>query len=528
MVESAGAARGHRRAVRSPLGARDLGAPDLLLPAGLAVVAAVVALLRGFDATLSRDLGLYAYAGVAFADGDPPYVGVFNRAGPLAHVLPAVGVAAARVVGADELLGIRVFFLLLSVASVPVAYWLVRDVFGSRAAGVVAAVTLAAFPAVTALATGGPREKTPMVLLMLLALWALAHRRWFLAGVLVALATLVLQIALSPLLPPAALAAWWLAERGRFRALATVAAGGATAAGVAVGCFVLVGQLPALVDGFLVANARYTTGRGFLARPAHVWSRLGDGYGAFVWLLLGGLVVLVVLAVVLMAAPSRRADTRSRFVSACAVGSVVGLVWCGRDFDSWPDTYLLLPFTVLGLGGGAWALLALLARVDRRVAVVATVAWTVLALVLGATYSVAGREDGLELQRRSVAAALSVLPGAAITSIEAPEALVLAGQRNPTRHQMFSEGTKKYIADTWPGGFRGFTRWLETRPQQLVAVSRRRADRWGRILAPRYHWVGGAPGMVWLVDSGVDRAVREELRVALRAVCRNSLCPDHG
>ena len=518
MVESAGAGRGRHRSIRSPFCAEDL------LPAGLAVAAAVVALLRGFDAPLSRDLGLYAYAGVAVADGVPPYVGVFNRAGPLAHVLPAVGVVAARVVGADELLGIRVFYLLLSVASVPVAYWLARDVLGSRAAGVVAAVTLATFPAVTALATGGPREKTPMVLLMLLALWALAHRRWFLAGILVGLVTLVLQIAIFPLLPPALLAAWWLAERGRLRAVTAVAAGGATVAVVTVGCFALVGQLPALLDGFVVANARYTTGRGIFARPAHTWSRLGDGYGVFLPVLLGGLVALVVVAVVLAATSGRRADASSRLLAACAAGAVVGVLWCGRDFDSWPDSYPLVPFAVLGLGGAAWAVRD---RVDRRVAFALTAAWTVLALGAGATSSVARREDGLERQRQSVAAALSVLPGAAITSIEAPAALVFAGQRNPTRHQMASGGMNRYIGDTWPGGMRGFVRWIRGRPQQLVAVYSRR-ERWAGLLSPRYEPVGRAPEIRWFVDTSLDPEVRKELRVALRAVRRDITGTDAG
>ena len=50
----------------------------------------VVYTLRGFHGVLTRDLGVYSYAGQQVADGVPPYLGSLNRAGPLAHVLPGL------------------------------------------------------------------------------------------------------------------------------------------------------------------------------------------------------------------------------------------------------------------------------------------------------------------------------------------------------------------------------------------------------------------------------------------------------
>lgn len=46
---------------------------------------------HGFQDGLSRDAALYVYAGQEVADGQAPYVGVLNRAGPLAHLLPGLG-----------------------------------------------------------------------------------------------------------------------------------------------------------------------------------------------------------------------------------------------------------------------------------------------------------------------------------------------------------------------------------------------------------------------------------------------------
>jgi hypothetical protein len=105
------------------------------LTAVTCAVALAVYLPHGFDGYLTRDLGLYSYGGQLVAEGVPPYVGTLNRAGPLAQLIPGVGAFVARTVGADDLLGMRVLLMLLSVACVGVAYLLGRDVFRSRAAG---------------------------------------------------------------------------------------------------------------------------------------------------------------------------------------------------------------------------------------------------------------------------------------------------------------------------------------------------------------------------------------------------------
>src|SRR5262245_62834893 len=84
---------------------------DPLIPV-VGLTSLLVYVLHGFDGALRRDVGLYIYGAQRFLDGDPPYVGVLNRAGPLAHMLPAVGIGFGRMVGMNDLLGARIFFLL--------------------------------------------------------------------------------------------------------------------------------------------------------------------------------------------------------------------------------------------------------------------------------------------------------------------------------------------------------------------------------------------------------------------------------
>ena len=217
----------------------------------VAAVSVVVYTLHGFHGALTRDLGVYSYAGQQVADGVAPYVGILNRAGPLAHVLPGVGVLIARVGGFDDLLTMRVLFMLIATACVATTYLLGRDLFRSRGAGLVSAGTLLAFHGFIQYASNGPREKTPMTLFIICALWALTRRWWFTAGVFVSLATLCLQTAFFSTFVAVVVGALLIAQGGRLRALGRIALGGLVPMGVLGVWFALAGSLGAAIDGFV-------------------------------------------------------------------------------------------------------------------------------------------------------------------------------------------------------------------------------------------------------------------------------------
>ena len=100
-----------------------------------------------------------------------------NRAGPLAHAIPAIGVLLARGLGLDDLYTMRIFFMLIAVACVCAVYLLGRDAFRSRLAGVVTASAFLTFSGFIHYASNGPREKTPMTLFIVGILGFLAT--WF-------------------------------------------------------------------------------------------------------------------------------------------------------------------------------------------------------------------------------------------------------------------------------------------------------------------------------------------------------------
>ena len=280
-----------RRSTAGPQeGARPARIDPLVLV--VAVVSVIVYTAHGFHGALTRDLGVYSYAGQQVADGVPPYLGILNRAGPLAHAIPGLGALLARLGGFDDLLTMRVLFMLIATAAVCATYVLGRDLFGSRAAGLVSAGGMLAFHGFIQYASNGPREKTPMTLFVVLALWAVTRRRWFAAGVCTSLATLCLQTAFFSTFAAVAVGVLLVADTGRVRALVRVALGGLVPVAVLGAWFALAGSLREAVDAFYVINRDYTVPDPVADDLDQVWLGLQEAYGVTVWLLVGGAAAL--------------------------------------------------------------------------------------------------------------------------------------------------------------------------------------------------------------------------------------------
>jgi hypothetical protein len=491
-------------------GLRRVGVDPLVLAVG--AVSVVVYVLHGFHGVLTRDLGIYSYAGQQVADGVPPYLGVLNRAGPLAHVLPGVGALVARVGGLDDVVTMRVLFMLMATAAVCLAYVLGRDLFRSRAAGLVTASAMLAFHGFIQYASNGPREKTPMALFVLGAMWAVTHRRWFAAGVLTSLATLCLQTAFFSTFTAVVVAVLLLAPGERLRSLVKVAAGGLVPVLVLGVWFALAGSLRATYDGFYGINRRYTVPNPLTADRESVWEDLQVAYGVSVWLLLAG---PALLALVSLAAASRRARAAQPglvVLPAMTAGLLAGLWWILQEYDAWADLFPVLPFAALGLGAAyAVAVRALAPRWQVATAGVLAGAAVVVALAHATT----NRDDSLDDQREATDAVLATLPdGATITSIEAPQPLVLTGRTNPTRYQMFRSGLQDYMDDTWPGGLVGFQEDLVADGPDLVAVGATVSQRWRASLQPEYVYVGSAPLWDWYARDSLGEDAIADLRDA--------------
>jgi hypothetical protein len=470
----------------------------------IGVTALIVYSLHGFDGFLQRDPAIYAYGGQQVVEGVPPYVGLLNRAGPLAHLIPAIGVAVARAVGFEDLLGMRLLFMIIAVACVCAVYALARELFASRLAGLVAAAAFLSFHGFIKLATYGPREKTPMVFFLVCALLAVAKRWWFVAGFSLSLATLVWQPAFFVGLTAAISTVIALRASERLQALIRFVVGGLVPASVCVIYFAVAGALKEFIDAFLLINARYTIAAPLLTDFAKKWSRTQGAYGVSLWVMGVGLAALAILTFLAIRRGGWRAPAR---IPVAAVGAAffAAIAWSFRDFNSWPDAFLFLPFAAVGIGGIAKELTE---RLPARAALLLCLTSVVAAVAVAATYSTTHRGQALELQRASVAAMLEQLPSdVSIQSIGAPEPLVLSRSTNLTRHQIFVDGLDQYINDTWPGGLRGFARWVGREEPTIVSMNRNRVPRWLRATIKReYRWAGQA-GWTWYVHRSVGPVV---------------------
>lgn len=525
-TEGTVAAGGHTRdekphpPIRSSPLVRPAVRPGRLDPVCWLVVAlsAVVYSLHGFEAAMDRDVGIYAYGGQQFIDGVPPYESIFNVTGPLAHMLAGIGVLSARIFGIDDVLAMRIVYLVFSCLTVAAIYALTRELFRSRLIGLVGASAFLSFLTFVHYATSGPRAKTPMVLFGVLCLLLTTRRRWVLAGVTGGLATLVWQPAV--LFPLAAVAMALGSDDGRRRwhALAAVIAGGAMPLAASLVYFGVTGSFGAFIDGYVIANVRHVgpSAGGLLTRVGRVARVIADGYRESAIVVGVGLATLpLVLAWRLVrAADGLTTVWRDRFTPVFVAG-LLALAWSLFDFQGPPDAFLLLPFAACGAAGLVHGVARL---TPQRVSVVLAVGTILGGVVLATWLSATTRSHALTTQRGSVEQLLAAMPpGAELMSFGAPEAMVLAQRTNPHPYLILIRGLDGYLDATWPGGLSAFVGQLREDPPEVVARGNRafgtRSEPIQRWLREEYVEVGrvpGVPGWRWLVH---ERAAGE-----LRAV----------
>jgi hypothetical protein len=259
--------------------------------------------------------------------------------------------------------------------------------------------------------------------------------------------------------------------------------------------FALVGALKEFIEAFLVINARYTVSSPLLFNLPRKWAQM-HAYGITLWVFLAGLTALVILTFVALWRGGWRAPARIP-IAAVGAASFAGIAWSFRDFNSWPDAFVLLPLAAVGIGGIAKELID---RLPAKAPLVICLAWAVASVAVATTYSLTRQGHALPRQRAQVARILDILgPDISMQSIGAPGPLVLSGKRNPTRHQTFVDGLNEYINDTWPGGLRGFARWVGRQEPTILALNKG-VPRWLRGTIEReYRWAGPATGWTWYV-----------------------------
>ena len=484
-------------------------------PVLAAAVALVVYGLHGFEGLLDRDRGTFVYGGQQFAHGVPPYAGIFNSVGPLGDALAGVGIRLGHLVGAGPVLSARGLYLLLSVGCVAMLSALAREVFASRAAGLVAPAVFLTFENFLDLATNGPREKTAMVLFLEGALFLALRRHWLGSGVLVALATLTWQ----PVLAPAVTAVVVLVALGRPRRLRPAVrfvAGGVLTTSVVAGYFLAEGALKVALWGFLLVNVGYTDQPSFYDDPTTTRQFLVHGYGGSLVVILVGVVLLVALGLAALPRVVRRDEAvgpRDHAVLALATGGLVATAWTSYAINGAADLFVMLPFAALGVAGAAVGLAGRLGATSRRASLVSLV---VAATLWATVVSVTTRDTGLRLERHDVAAVLAAAPpGATVLSVNAPQVLVILQRRNPEPWQLMNSAMAPFLDDHLPGGLAAYAGRIARLKPTLIALGSHSVRDWlDPLLARDYRRVGDAGRWTWYASRELGGRELRRLKAA--------------
>jgi hypothetical protein len=489
----------------------------LLDPLMVGLVALVVYALRGFQGALSRDLGVFTYGGEQLQHGTPPYVGIFNSVGPLADAIPGLAMWLGHFVGVPPVESARLFFTVLSALGCALLCVLARDAFGSRAAGLLAPAIFLTFPRFIELATGGPREKTAMVVFLLASLILSGRRRWAAAGVFAALATLTWQPALFVAAATVAVAVL-IGGRHRVRALTRFALGGVATTAVFVAWFALADALHQAFEGFVIVNLFYTSQPSAVGHPAWAWRMLWHDYHATFLLFLFGIAALLLLAARALPVVRRSgsaAPAAAHLVSLGA-GCLAGSIWTALVINGGPDLFELLPLAALGVAGTV----LLLVSHARRAAIPAVAVLVCASVVVAGTEAVATRSNELVQQRHEVSAILGTQPAAAtILSVNAPGVLALAGRTDIWPWQLFDPRMERYLAARLPGGLEGLSaRMRKDRPTFVVVATHSVLPIWLEpVLAQDYQRVGSGPSWTWYLSNTAGPDALARARAAQQA-----------
>ncbi len=432
--------------------------------------------LYGLYGNLGRDDAFYLYIGQQIARGVPPYVRCYDAKTPLASYVIGAAVTLAQLLRLDDVLTVRAAFLIIASLAAAALYFAAQSLFGSRRIGLLASLTLVAFPGFAKHAASGPRPKTLGVLWEILALWCTAERRWLAAGVWGGLAVWTWQpLAIVPLTTVVMALLQTSGMGARLCAAARVVVGFLIPSALLSALLIWQGAWPDFFHQTILINLPQSGfgGSGGTSPPQQVlrlFQVLWQGYGRMaVAAVLGACAGVCLVLRGMRKAGGPRAFLAGDRLAGWAISWVGLLMFALWDFQWYVDLYVLLPFVALSL---AWLLARGGAAAARRLArgsVTARGAAVFSCLLLAGLSIVQyapGSHETLNNQRqwaREIAAAGNNGEPGWLLALGRPEILALLHESSDHPYVYPDPGIYEHLERNYAGGFSG---WLE---QQLLA-----------------------------------------------------------
>lgn len=142
---------------------------------------------------LTPDRSIQVYIAQEILRGHPPYVAVVFPKTPLTAIFSALTILVGNILGLSDVVSVRLLFLVIGALGVAFTFLVAKSVAPSLPARLASAITLTGFGLWARSSAAGPELKILMILFGLITLWALAEKRWLLAGLAASLSFLTWQ-----------------------------------------------------------------------------------------------------------------------------------------------------------------------------------------------------------------------------------------------------------------------------------------------------------------------------------------------
>ena len=440
------------------------------------------------------------------ANGVPYYVSIFDVKSPLAYILAGVGVIISRIIGWNDIVTIRLLFLLISCLTVVSVYFLIKYLFDSTEVGALSALLFLCFFGFSYFSAYGPRAKVPMVLFQILSIWATAKKKWFWGAFIGSIAFLTWQPML--ILPVLTICLGFIQSTQKERPLALLSSiAGFIIPLVVISVYFLSYSYNAFLSfvyGTLLFHLLYADRdptdsflEGVRKNLENPFFAIIEGFSVMTFLIIIGFVMIVLLFLLRRSTYSSLKEMIREDSFLVIFGSFpVLIVFAFVDFQRFPDFLMFLPYVSIGCAKFLENLLLYfktsienyhhdiygLKRLNSNQLYALMTLGIAMSFVFSAELMAYHERDlyddryklTLAFQQDQAAEILETFgENVSILCLGRPELFVILNRTNPSRFLFIFMGIDNYIHAVTPGGFEGWVQELqENINPELIA--------WGR------------------------------------------------
>jgi hypothetical protein len=388
-----------------------------------------------------------------------------------------LGVIVSNWFGLDNIVTVRFIFLIFGCLSVVGVFLIGRTLFNSPLIGIFSSITMLSFYGFGLMTSFGPRPKVPMVFFISMAIFYTIEKKWFKAGLFGSLSFFTWQPA-GIFLPLIIILSLTQEKIDRKLSFLRSLIGAAVPTIFIVAYFYFEGGLYEMINASYFFPFRYmeVSNKTFFSQILYLHSRAVKGYASSIVAFYIGLLMIFYFYYWRFRVKNSINETLLKDRFAILLLSFPPLViWSFKDFQSFPDFFIFLPFISIGFG---YFLSIITLKFEKtnyngyRLLKKHFSSITIILIILSISFFNAyeGRSNQL-LEQKSAATEIEKIFGedAKILSLGDPTILVLLHKTNPNRYLFITRGFDRLIEDTYPEGIEGWIGDIEEYDPDVIS-----------------------------------------------------------